>query len=196
MTLKSLILALLGAALFSSAALAESASITMRTYSVITVIDPPPWRKSNDFMAHMEVSRRENNGTFFFEMIPKGESFENWSELYAILAMRNQRRPLKHYAELLISKYERECEDIYTLYSPNNSRKSFEFSIACSKDKSNPRYGEIAAFHLKRENSTLVSHYYHKRYKPFKLRQNAWPVNDTDTWRDIAQAVKRLELVR
>ena len=66
-------------------------TFVVRTFSVVTSTAPPPWAGGKNFRNSVEMYRdqiRTQRGTEFFivEFIPKGESFENWSKLYAIAA--------------------------------------------------------------------------------------------------------------
>ncbi len=191
--------------LLTSAALVASALIhavqaqtpdvtaTMRTFDVVSVLQPPPWSAGADIAATSELSRKQGKGAdgtdvFIWELIPKGQSFEAWNELFAIMAETPLQGTAEDYRNGVIRLYGDSCDGAqFTAIAEEQQAQLFV--LFCPSYQSDPGTGEIAVMHYRMLGGTLVKHYYHKRGAAFSIADKAsWPLT-RDQMRDLIDRI-------
>jgi len=186
--LRLLIAALIGTALIAgNAATAQSpdVKITMRTFEVVSLFRAPPWSTGPDVMAQSELSRQQGKsakGTdvFIWELIPKGEDFSGWSELYAIMAETPLGGTAQDYRNGVFNLYSNNCDGAKMQPLVEHSEQQI-FALFCPAYRSDSKTGEIAVMNYHMHRKTLVKHYYHKRGAAFTLDdQDSWPMTEDE----------------
>ncbi|MEM7279295.1 MAG: hypothetical protein AAF385_14350 [Pseudomonadota bacterium] len=152
----------------------ESPKITMQTFSVVTSFALPPWSSEDDLVETSEISRQQGPSSaghdiFIWETIPKGESFENWSKLYAISAEYPLNGDLENYANVQASRFNDACERSVVQFSRTTPDNVKLFVVHCGSYKARPEIGEIAIINMQLQDETLVKNYFHVRVPKFNL---------------------------
>ncbi|HHB80948.1 MAG TPA: hypothetical protein ENK83_04270 [Aliiroseovarius sp.] len=133
---------------------------------------PPPWVNGPEDIGNVEIYRDQAktvNGTEIFiqEFIPKGASFDDWSQLYAISAETPLEGSVEGYRNGQFQTYKRACNAprLDNLSGPNPDEALF--ILYCDRYKDRPEQGEVAACLMTLANKTLVKVYYHMRVPAF-----------------------------
>ncbi len=155
---------------------ADESKITylIRLFDTVLTYAPPPWVTSLEHISDAETFRDQgqtSNGTkaFLLEFIPKGESFEAWSQLYGIWAETPLSDPLDAYRNGQIQTYQDACIAPQWRMSAAMADNRSLFTVFCPQYKSDPNMGEVAFFSMILRGQTLVKTYYHIRVPAFSL---------------------------
>jgi hypothetical protein len=179
-------LAMLGLALIlalPAQAQVPKTTLVTRLFETVATYAPPPWVKGLDDMAAAEVSRNQGktgNGTeaFILEFVPRGESFDNWSQLYAIMAETPLKEPLKSYRNGVVEGFYGACSGNPEMQSVASSKQVQIFVVFCPAYRSNPALGEIMIMAMRRHGGTMVKNYYHRRAAAFRMDSpESWPLS-------------------
>lgn len=185
---------------FGSHASADTTAV-VRLYDQVASFLPPPWVKETNaqygFEGQVEVSRQQgvsenNTDRFLLEFIPKGESFESWSELYAITAEKPLSGSAEGYMNGQVNVYANACDPV--AYQNVVEQRDWRMTVIfCGKYTATPKTGEIAVFSQIKTGQMLVKHYYHKR-------GSAFDVNDMTSFplpsEDLQSVIDRLGAMR
>ena len=170
-------LALIAAGVALPAIAQEATPIVVRTFTSVAVMQAPPWTTGEQAAAESEVNRQqgqvsETTQAYLLEFIPKGEEFDNWSELYALRAETPLEGSAEGFRNGLVNRITSVCTDgsFQLLHSTENSEI---FATFCPRYKDNPVQGEVAVFKLIFDGETLVQNYYHKRGPAFSDKDTA-----------------------
>lgn len=152
----------------------EPPQIIMKTLNVISHFPPPPWSTAKDLFDTSEIAQQQGktpNGTsaHIFEMIPKGESFEDWRNLYAIFAERPLTGDIDSIMNGQINLFARACTSAALAFEKKLSDQARLFVIYCDAYKDRPVLGEVAAFRMELQGDTLVKLYQHVRVPAFSF---------------------------
>jgi hypothetical protein len=148
--------------------------IIANLFESTAVYAPPPWVKTANMMQEVETHQAQGAGpqnteVIIMEYIPKGQSFDAWTELYAIHAERPLTGTSESYRNGMLSVYDDACVDVTWQQSNTVEVGSELFVVYCAGYRDQPSLGEVAVFHMKKSNETLVKNYYHKRVAAFDL---------------------------
>jgi len=139
-----------------------------------------------DFSARSrpEVSRQSGMGALghivIDELIPEGESFENWSSLYAIKLEEGIDLTLSQYVGQLKDIYFGACEDLAEfMIMPLEDQPALSmFVIPCQSYIANPTQGEVAVFVILKTGDDFINVYQHWRGPAFMgVNPATWPVS-------------------
>ncbi len=173
---------------------APKTTLVTRLFETVATYAPPPWVGYLSDMAAAEVFRNQantRNGTevFILEFLPKGESFNNWSQLYAVMAETPLVGPLELYRNGVVDGFYAACSDP-EMQSITSSAQAQLFIVFCPAYISTPGKGEIMVMAMRRYGSTMVKNYYHKRAAAFAMDSpESWPMSRAQ----IAEVVARLQ---
>jgi hypothetical protein len=166
-----------------------------RLFDTVLSYAPPPWISSPADIGNVEVFRDEGstqNGTraFIMEFIPKGESFESWSRLYAITAETPLREPLQTYRNGQIARYADACDGMQWQRLDAVPDDAELFVVFCPRYRADPTHGEAAVFNMQMLGRTLVKTYHHIRTAAFSPEEvNAWATHPPGFLADLAPAI-------
>ena len=160
---------------------------TTRLFDTVLTYAPPPWVTTREEVENVETFRNQaktENGTDFFimEFIPKGESFDDWHQLYAIYAETPLEGPVEGYRNGQIQTYLNACTDATWQISDPSPGTVTLFIIYCPSYTERPEQGEVAIFSMMRAGKTLVKNYYHMRLPAFSVEDQTgpeenWPID-------------------
>lgn len=174
-------------------AAAQETRIVVPTLGIQSHIAAPPWTNMIGAVSDSEIKRTEGSTQFgtqyvLYEYIPKGQDFDDWSELYAIFAEAPLGGETALFRDGLIEGYADVCIDLVTLPVADEAEQQI-FIIVCPAYRDDPSLGEISIMHYRTEASTLVRNYYHRRGAAFDAGNRAtWPMSDDD----ISNVLNRL----
>ena len=154
----------------------ELPQITMKTYSVVSVFNLPPWSSETDIEKGSEVFRDEGRAVgghklFIWEAIPKGETFQQWTKLYALTAEHSLSGSITNYVENILDRGTRNCSNSATQFSRTTRPTTKLFIFYCESYKDQPNLGEVSFFNVQLINKTLVKNYLHVRVPSFSLEK-------------------------
>jgi hypothetical protein len=170
----------------------------VKTFSVNSSFAPPPWSSNEDLIKTSEISREQGKSgsgheLFIWETIPKGESFEDWTKLYAITAEYPLTGDLEKYANGQVNRITGACEKSAVQFSRTTPETVKLFVVYCESYKERPGTGEIAFFNMQLRNKTLVKNYFHIRVPKFQIENfSEFPLSAED----IANSVSRVAALR
>lgn len=183
--------------------LAQDPKITMlvNLFGKTAVFAPPPWVTGAAPLEQVEMFRDQGkgpNGTdwFIMEYIPKGESFEDWTELYAIHAETPLADTAEAYRNGQLGVYANACSQVFWQGANTTGPDEQVFMIYCPHYLDRPDLGEVAFFHMRKDGEMLVKNYYHKRVPAYEFTENLEQLEMTpeEIYRGIATVgVFRLE---
>lgn len=168
-TIASIILATLAAWPF--AVTAKEITIALGQFDLTITISAPPWVEQGDTLEQSEVWSTEGIGprgenVFIQEYIPKGQKFENWTEIYAVLAEMNFSGTLNAYLNQSMASFDQACNDFGIFPIVNNDDLVMVLGF-CPSYKSDSTKGEVFTMMIRRKGKTFVKHYYEHRGKSF-----------------------------
>ena len=197
-----LILFALVACLSGSALSAQNPTsvYTTRLFDTVLTYAPPPWVTSPDQIGSSESFRNQaptpqGTRSFILEFIPKGESFEAWTRLYAITAETPLNEKLTGYRDGQIQRYVDACVDAKWQIARGTPKDIAFFTVFCPHYKANPDMGEVAVFQMMMYAKTLVKTYYHIRTPAFSVTdltgpEANWPVTRDELTRGTATVAR------
>lgn len=177
---------------------------SIRLFDTVLAYAPPPWVTTPEDVANVETFRNQvktQNGTeaFVLEFIPKGESFEDWSRLYAVFAETPLDGTLEGYRNGQFQTYLNACTDAMWQISTSTPEDVTLFSVFCPSYKNDPATGEVAVFAMLMHEKTLVKNYYHMRVPAYRLEDLQGAPGDiplpVDEVRRAMIAISRAQLV-
>lgn len=124
-------------------------------------------------------SRQVGPGSYFTigELIPKGESFDAWTSLYAIKIEEGVGLTLRQYVSQLATVYLDSCDltlDIIGFEQLAKNRVRVVFP--CQFYKDTPETGELAIMDIRKFNDTFIQIYQHWRGPAFSADdRSSWP---------------------
>lgn len=171
---------------------------------------PPIWQKKADGMIkESEVYRKQNGAHYIFEQIPKGETFDNWTKLYAVTGYFSPKIMTSHLATLSDATTEnflKLCgydnlakqslsettdEITYVLYCENSSKQPT--NVIDGDKLYGSEIGEIGLFTFRIVNKTFISIYHEWRGLAFiKEDPKTWPVSVAE----LTTMLKRFESIK
>jgi len=197
-------------ALCTSSSQAAEAFSPDKFNQVINIFDAavqypsPGWQQTMKPFSESEVYRDQKGPSFIFEQIPKGESFEAWTQLYAVHGAylpKAGNLTIKKYANLNMDGYIQSCGreniSISKLEDSTNALTIILFCAASPNGPTNLGYGadkgEISLMTFRRQDSTFIKIYHEWRGKTFNAADNStWPVTSAA----LNEMIRRFQSVR
>ncbi|MGB1208949.1 MAG: hypothetical protein ACPG7W_07125 [Paracoccaceae bacterium] len=160
-----------------SALAQDRENIVLQTFSTATVFAPPPWASATDaVMAESEIfqnGQEHDNGskTYILEFIPKGQSFDAWTQMHALMAQVPAQPAADHYAQQ-IAIYEQACTtmDHEHVVALDDHQAGV---VLCGAYADDPTTGEVFVINQVARHGTAVKVYYHKRGPAFDVADPA-----------------------
>ncbi|MCY4180429.1 MAG: hypothetical protein OXC60_11990 [Litoreibacter sp.] len=154
--------------------------MVLDTLTVVSSVKAPPWVSEGSVEAQSEIAReqgRAENGHDFFRWfsIPKGESFSDWSQHYAIRAERPLFGDLRLYANGEISRALGDCDDGAVQFATPPPENALVFAVFCTESRTRPGTGRVGFFNLTLAGDTLVQNVLQLRVPNFSLSNGLTP---------------------
>jgi hypothetical protein len=185
------------------AAIAQSGGDAADRYQVVKVFDaavrypPPSWvpddADAKTIAGQSEQFREQQGGQFILEHVPKGETLENWSRMYAIQGLHLDAQapdlPLEVFVKLTADTFAKICGGPNILVNVRGRQTDTLTAIfICANSPDGPRelgygdgVGEVGLFRFIKFEDTLLRVYQEWRGAKFDLGDEAsWPVNQTE----------------
>ncbi len=151
--------------------------IVMRTLDVTASFPAPPWTDKSTIARDSESQRSRaltDSGTDILARlyVPKGESFEDWSEIYGIEAETPLRGSAMGHRDNAARQYQKDCTNA-VLAPVVQSTERQVFILLCPAFMETPDTGEIAVMVFSKYDETLLKVFYQKRVPAFDLSNHA-----------------------
>jgi hypothetical protein len=151
--------------------------LRIETGEVFVLLNKPTWHQGGDLSESSEIYADQGmapQGHSFLirEAIPKGESFEDWSQLFAVTIEHPLDGELDGYLGGLVANYESACDHLIYQQSRTTPPNVRMISFFCGQEKAEPNRGEVAFFTMVMEGDVLVKNYHHIRVPTFRPDQD------------------------
>lgn len=175
-------------------------TVPVKTFDYVSHIGAPPWTTLETMRADVEVFRNkipnQTGGEYFIvEFIPKGETYESWSQLFALSAETKVDVSVEDLGEGQLSTYANACTSmdfkIYVL-----EPEMAVFMVMCGSYKNRPDTGEIALFRIEKHGDTMIKNYYHMRAPAYDPKNLATLKVDRQTLIDADEAIAALNVTQ
>ncbi|MBD0865680.1 MAG: hypothetical protein GDA36_08810 [Rhodobacteraceae bacterium] len=152
----------------------NNTTMVMNTFSVVSAFSLPPWESAKSFGKASEFHRQQGKtpsgiNAFIWEAIPKGQTFDNWTQLYAVFAQYPIRGRIQRHVQEQIGHYKMACIDVAVQETQNTPMNTAQFVVFCSSYTNAPDMGEVAFFNLQLIDTTLVKNYFHQKVPSFSI---------------------------
>jgi len=171
----------------------QKTTMTIRAFDAVAVLAPPPWTNGIDVLNDTEIFQNQGDmgqgiKGFIQEFIPKDESFDHWSELYAIMAETPKIASLSENRIWVEIDYNNACINDPEIVSLVSSKTRETVLAICPAYKDDPNTGEMMMITMREYKDTMVKVYYHKRGPAFNIDDPAgYPLGKADIKSLLAQ---------
>ncbi|WP_425037852.1 hypothetical protein [Primorskyibacter sp. S187A] len=143
------------------------------TFGFVTQTQLPAWASVNAPLDRAKVSRDQGKNAqgrdvYIWELIPKSESFDAWTKLYAVYVERPLKPNVEGYAGGEIKRYDRACTSSYVQIFEEVTPDAALFVVFCGAYRNDPETGEVVLYHMQMRGDVLVKHYYHQRVPAYE----------------------------
>ncbi|MEM1039478.1 MAG: hypothetical protein AAGI12_08400 [Pseudomonadota bacterium] len=161
----------------------SNANGVIRLFDSVLLFPLPDWTTLNTSTA-MQASRfnrRQQPGVFALEAIPRDETFQNWKNIYALLAIQNFRGGPARNMMLAEDNFQQGCAPGTVRTVRGTAREGVPtLLVACGAYAKQPDMGEVGVFVFLQRGNTAVRLYREWRGPAFDPDDtNAWPVERT-----------------
>lgn len=161
----------------------KNIEITINLFDAVAVFPPPSWQVTPKISEEHEMHRQSAGNQFILEFIPKGESFESWTKMHAVYAIKTPRLGFDKFVELSIQPFRRACGvDNLEEREVKREESSVLLMILCTDSPEGPSkfgygegIGEVTLMWLGHLKETKIKVYQH-------WRGDAYSADDADTW--------------
>lgn len=161
--------------LFPSIGIAQD-RITAQSSELEVSIEGPAWSDNAETSIQDGVGQSGNPVTLL-NMVPKGQSFDNWQELFGVMIEEDSDIDLAVYQDQQIGVFKGACElnpsHVYTFKTDPHYTL---FIVPCRNYKNSPQTGELAIFFITSVGVHRIKIYQHFRGPAFDpLDATQWP---------------------
>ena len=154
----------------------------VRIYDSVLVHPMPVWSRVEDGAAPSERSifqRSSQENVFRFDIAPRGESFKDWRNLFAVVAFKNRPGPIERQAHGVVQHFKRQCSpNNLGIYPGNKTTEKLVLVVSCGNYSRQREFGEIAAVTIvKRGNLAVTLMRQWKRKSWITSVPSQWPVS-------------------
>lgn len=160
--------------------------VNLRLFDVLAEFPGPTWITTGKISEETEIYRQQSGPQFIFEFVPKGETFERWTQLYAVFAIHSDRLSDQQFINASIGVFATACgRSNLTLKPAAQLFKGAIVVIYCHNSPQGPAklgygdgVGEITVMRLQRVENTHIKLYHHWRGTAFDMDDTAgWPAS-------------------
>ncbi len=150
---------------------AQPKTMSITLFEAKATLAMPPWVKGADVVGQSEIFNQRGKGgngreAFIQEFIPKGQKFESWHEIYAMLAETPYRKGVKSYRKIVDAPFKKACTNFDTM-TLLDKPDAHVYLIFCPSYKDTPSVGEMAVMAIWKYENTIMRFYYEARGKAF-----------------------------
>jgi hypothetical protein len=140
----------------------------------------PIWEngKTGSEVYHEQGMTSDGKPIAIHEVIPKGETFEEWTELFAAMVEAGLDHTIGEYAGSQIESFRTACQidEKDVIYYQATDTTAY-LVIPCGKDNTAQGLGEVGVFYLAKVGGALVKIYHEWRGPSFDpSKPDQWPV--------------------
>lgn len=154
-----------------------------KQFSRYTVTAPAPiwYSEGADYTFSNSGKTKRGVEWEIFEAIPPQETFQDWSELWAIFFEHDLAPDLEAYKRAVKKAYIDDCGGIADTGPVIAEDAVYSvFLIYCPKSNSNQEEGSITLFYIQHVGSSWVRVYHEFKGDAFDIRDDtSWPMNNT-----------------
>ena len=169
---------------------------TIKLYEGTLKYPPPLWMKTKDTFGDFKVSRKQENNSFHFELIPKTQEFESWTRIYGIYAWQLADYTLQRFMEESLNALALGCksQSKSSLITAEDGRIVMTYMCPCLQDilVRDGNDTESGLLYISNINNTYVKAYQAWRYSSNDIGTDRSPMS-RDT---IAEAVEDMKNIR
>ncbi|MEP3846405.1 MAG: hypothetical protein ABJM43_13815 [Paracoccaceae bacterium] len=179
-------------------AIAET-PIVMRTLDVTASFPAPPWTVIARIARETESNwtrALSDSGTDVLvrTYVPKGENFEDWSELYGVKAETPLLGSATGHRDHAARQYQKACQNA-VLAPIVQSEERQVFILLCPSFMETPDIGEFAVMVFSKQEETLLKVFYQRRVPAFDLaNQSSLPSTEAEM-KTLVQYLNQAHLV-
>ena len=168
----------------------------IRLYEGILHYPSPLWMKKKDKIGDFSVYKKQEDNTFTFEMIPKSQKFDSWTNIYGVYAWKLPEYDLKRFFEESLHALSMGCKKQATssLAAVEDGRMVLAYHCPSIADElvCDGNDAESGFLYLSQANNTFVKVYQAWRYDSRKIGTEQTPM----TRGVIADAVEDMKAIR
>ncbi|MGI9366873.1 MAG: hypothetical protein ACR2O8_16950 [Rhizobiaceae bacterium] len=159
----------------------RSVSARIRVFDNILIHQLPVWSSYANGPAPAErsiIQTATNNGVYRMKMAPADENFEDWTNLFSIVALNQPNAPIQKQAEDVANYYRSICSPSnMQMFRGNQSANRFVFVIVCGNYSRQREIGQMAAVTIFQNRNVAVTLTRQWRGKAFQSSIDTnWPV--------------------
>lgn len=142
---------------------------------------PPLWMKTKDTFGDFKASRKQENNSFHFELIPKAQDFENWTRIYGIYAWQLADYTLQRFMDESLNALALGCKDQAksSLVAAEDGRIVITYMCPCLQDilVCDGNDAESGFLYMSNVNNTYVKAYQAWRYSSKDIGTDRSPMS-------------------
>lgn len=170
----------------------------IKLYEGILKYPPPLWMKTKDTFGDFKVSRKQENNSFHFELIPKAQDFENWTRIYGIYAWQLAEYTLQRFMDESLNALALGCKDQAksSLVAADDGRIVMTYMCSCLKDilVRDGKDAESGFLYMSNVNNTYVKAYQAWRYSSKDIGTDRSPMS-RETVAEAAEDMKNIRFM-
>jgi hypothetical protein len=168
----------------------------IRLYDGILHYPSPLWMKTKDKIGDFSVYKKQEDNTFTFEMIPKSQKFDSWTNIYGVYAWKLPEYDLKRFFEESLHSLSLGCKKQAnsSLVAVEDGRMVLTYHCPSLVDElvCEGNNAESGFLYLSQVNSTFVKVYQAWRYDSRKIGTEQAPM----TKEVIVEAAEDMKAIR
>ena len=187
---------LLAGTLSSTAQTGQPGGSQIRMFDAWAQFPYPSWHKTDSALAESKVSRQQHADTFVLAMVPKKETFKEWSNQYTLYGTWRENLTLRKFINGSIGVFYKTCgKQNFKLRKILRKPDSALVAVYCSNTPDGPAaygygegVGEVTLMWMGKFQNSYVKIYEQWRGSKFNVSNDAsWPVSKATLDRSIAR---------
>ncbi len=112
----------------------ETASQVVNLFDAVAKYPVPSWFKPGNYFEQFEPYKEQKGATFILEQIPKGESFDKWSKLFAVLAYQSSNLTMEKLVNVMLGPIYQMCGKAHFSSKPvDRTPDGDTYIVTCQK---------------------------------------------------------------
>lgn len=178
-------------------------NVNLRLFDALALFPGPSWVVTGKISEETKIYRKQKGPQFIFEFVPKGETFQRWTQLYAVYALYSDRISNKDFIRASLGGFAVACGRTNLSIEPAARLVNGAIIIIyCQNSPNGPiklgygdDVGEITVMRLQRVRNTHIKLYHHWRGKAFdKTDTSSWPASP-DQIKDMVERLKQASFI-
>ncbi|MDB9703842.1 hypothetical protein OAA86_07080 [Rhodospirillales bacterium] len=112
----------------------ETASQVVNLFDAVAKYPVPSWFKPGNYFEQFEPYKEQKGATFILGQIPKGESFDKWSKLFAVLAYQSSNLTMEKLVNVMLNPIYQMCGKAHFSSKPvDRTPDGDTYIVTCQK---------------------------------------------------------------